>query len=96
MAAAAAALADPALTPSARMLREMAQHHDSSYFHFVQAQSVRHGASLRASPLSAEAAARYARMAEESIEKQQQIEAEDTLPFEEYRQQYLSPERLGA
>ena len=95
LAAAAAALADPALTPSARMLREMAQHHDDSYFHFVQAQSVLHGTSLRASPLNAEVAARYARMAEQSIDAQRLIEAQDTLPFENYRQQYLSPERLG-
>ena len=78
------------------MLREMEQNHQNSYFHFVQAQSVRHGASLRASPLNAEAEARYARMAEQSIAAQQQIEAQDTLPFEEYRRQYLSPERLGA
>jgi len=51
---------------------------------------------LLTSPLTAEVEARYTRMAEKSIEAQRQIEAQDTLPFENYRQQYLSPERLGA
>jgi glutamate--cysteine ligase len=96
LSAAAAALANPALTASARMLREMELHHNNSYFHFVQAQSVLHGRSLLASPLKAEAEARYTRMVEKSIEAQRQIEAQDTLPFENYRQQYLSPEKLGA
>ena len=96
LAAAAAALANPALTPSARMLREMEQHHNNSYFHFVQAQSVQHGRNLLTSPLTAEVEGRYTRMAEQSIEAQRQIEAQDTLPFENYRQQYLSPERLSA
>jgi len=57
---------------------------------------VRHGCDLLTSPLTAEVEARYTRMAEKSIEAQRQIEAQDTLPFENYRQQYLSPERLGA
>jgi glutamate--cysteine ligase len=57
---------------------------------------VLHGRSLLASPLKAEAEARYTRMAEKSIEARRQIEAQDTLPFENYRQQYLSPEKLGA
>ncbi len=95
LSAAAAALANPALTPSARLLQAMAQHHDHSYFHFVQAQSVRHGRHLRTLPLAAEVAARYRRMTEQSVEVQRQIEAQDTIPFEAYRQQYLSPERLG-
>ena len=96
LSAAAAALANPALTPSARMLLEMEQNYNNSYFHFVQAQSVRHGRNLLTSPLTAEVAARYTRMAEQSIEAQRQIEAQDTLSFENYRQQYLSPERLSA
>jgi glutamate--cysteine ligase len=96
LSAAAAALANPALTPSARLLREMEQHHNNSYFHLVQAQSVRHGRNLLTLPLTAEVAARYLRMAEQSVEAQRQIEAQDTLPFENYRQQYLSPERLSA
>lgn len=94
LSAAAAALANPALTPSARMLREMEQNHSNSYFHFVQAQSVRHRRTLLALPLAAEVEARYTRMAAESIEAQGEIEAQDSLPFEIYRLRYLSPEML--
>ena len=38
---------------------------------------------------------RFTRMAQESVDEQRRIEAADTLPFEVYRQQYLSVERLG-
>lgn len=96
LSAAAAALANPALTPSARMLREMEQNHNNSYFHFVQAQSVRQGRNLLTSPLTAAVEARYTRMAGESFAAQRQIEMQDTLPFEIYRQQYLLPEMLSA
>jgi glutamate--cysteine ligase len=34
-------------------------------------------------------------MTEESIEAQKGIEANDTMPFEIYREQYVSPARLG-
>jgi len=95
LAASASALANPALTPSARILREREQNLDQSYFHFSQAQSARHRRTLLA-PLAAEVDARYTRMAVESLAAQRQIEARDTLPFEIYRQQYLSPDRLSA
>jgi glutamate--cysteine ligase len=29
------------------------------------------------------------------VQDQAAVEAADTLPFEQYRQQYVSPERLG-
>ena len=38
---------------------------------------------------------RFARLAAESLDEQKQIEAGDTLPFEEYRKKYLAVERLG-
>ncbi|MDP1718274.1 MAG: glutamate--cysteine ligase, partial [Burkholderiales bacterium] len=95
LSAAAAALENPGLTPSARILREMEQKHDNSYFHFAQAQSVRHRHTLLTMPLAAEVEARHTRLAGESVEAQRQIEAQDTMPFEIYRQQYLSPEMLG-
>ena len=34
-------------------------------------------------------------MTEESIQEQKRIEAADTMPFEIYREQYVSPARLG-
>ncbi|HET8610015.1 MAG TPA: glutamate--cysteine ligase [Burkholderiales bacterium] len=91
-----AALNDAGLTPSARILTEMERHYGNSYFRFVQQQSLRHRDTLRALPLAAETTVHYARMAEQSVDAQRQIEAQDTLPFEDYRQRYLSPETLIA
>jgi glutamate--cysteine ligase len=34
-------------------------------------------------------------LSQESVREQQRIESLDSLPFEIYRQQYTSPERLG-
>jgi len=34
-------------------------------------------------------------MTAESIQEQKRIEAADTMPFEIYREQYVSPSRLG-
>jgi glutamate--cysteine ligase len=45
-------------------------------------------------PLAKDVIERYARIAEGSLVKQRQIEAADSVPFETYRQHYLSPARL--
>ena len=96
LAAAVGALEDPASLPSARMLSEMQQRYEGSYFRFALAYSLRHRSALQAEPFPASAETRFARMAEESIEKQRTIEAADKVPFEQYRQQYLSQESLKA
>jgi len=88
-------LADAALTPSARVLADL-RTHGNSYRDFARAWSARHRASLLAAPLPAEAEARQRRLAAESIQEQRAIEAADTLPFEQFRQRYLAPERLNA
>jgi glutamate--cysteine ligase len=68
----------------------------NTYVHFVLAQSVRHRDAIRNLPFSTELANRFARLAEASLVTQRQIEAADTVPFETYREQYLSPLRLIA
>jgi glutamate--cysteine ligase len=88
------ALDDPSPLPSARVLQSMATD-DDSYVRFVLRQSRQHLATIAALPLSSEEQTRYARMAEDSVAEQRQIEASDSLPFEIFRQRYLSPERLG-
>ena len=45
--------------------------------------------------LPTEAKARYARMAEDSLTAQRKMEAADNVPFETYRQQYLSKDLLS-
>jgi hypothetical protein len=43
-----------------------------------------------------DALTRFESMAAESLQEQRRIEAADTMPFEVYRQRYLSPDRLRA
>jgi glutamate--cysteine ligase len=94
--AAVAALGDADAVPSARLLREMAREYGDSYPRCVLALSQQHAARLRAAPLAPEVEAEYARLAAESHAEQRAIEAADDVPFETWRQRYLSPERLRA
>ena len=89
------AVNDPAVTPSARVLRSMERDHGNSYVRFVLAQSLAHRESLLKLPLSPDIEERFARLAEESLARQRQVEASDTVDFETYRQRYLSPVRLN-
>jgi glutamate--cysteine ligase len=93
--AAGAAIADSSATRSARVMAAIRATEDESYIAFALAQSKRHRRTLEDLPLPAEAAARYARMAEESLAAQSRIEAADSVPFETYRQQYLSRDLLA-
>ena len=95
LAAAVAALDDPASTPSARVLEAMQQNHDGSYLRFVLAQSLQHRIALQSLTLHAEVAERFARLAEVSLAEQRRIEAATKVPFETFRQQYLSSVMLS-
>jgi len=94
LAAAVATLGDPKSLPSARVLQAMARDHDNSYVRFVLALSRLHRRTLMELAFPAEAEQRFARMARETLDEQNRIEAADRVPFETYRQQYLSPELL--
>src|SRR5437879_7085959 len=94
LAAAATAVDHPESLPSARVLAEMRESHGGSYARFGLARSLEHAIALRSEPLPAEIEARFARLAEESIRKQQGIEAADRVDFETYRQKYLSHESM--
>ena len=72
----------------------MARDFGGSYVQFIRAQSAATRSRLLALPWTDAQAARYAAMAAESVAAQQRIEAGDTMPFEQYRQAYLSPDRL--
>jgi len=90
------ALRVPDATPSAQVLAAMSGHYENSYTGFMVAQSRAHRASLLGAELPQDVAERFASMAEESIARQQSIEASDPLPFEDWRRRYLSPEMLRA
>jgi glutamate--cysteine ligase len=86
---------NPDAAPSARVLAAMASDFDSSFLAFTRAQSKQTKAALLALPYSDQLQNRFTKLAQESSAEQRRIEAADSLPFEVYRQQYLSVERLG-
>jgi glutamate--cysteine ligase len=90
-----ALLADPDLLPSARVLAVMDQDHGKSFIAFTRAQSQQTKSKLLGMPFPAALQSKFAAMSEQSVQDQKAIEAADTLPFETYRQQYVSAERLG-
>ena len=90
VAAARAAVADDALTPSARVLAAMARDHDGAYVRFVLAQSAAARRHLLALPWTAADEAHWHQLSEQSLAAQRAYEAADALPFEAYRQAYLA------
>jgi len=93
--AALSALQNPDSLPSARVLAAVEQRHGNSFIGFIRAQSEETRTALLALPFPPEQQAEFERMTEESIQEQKRIEAADTMPFEIYREQYVSPARLG-
>jgi glutamate--cysteine ligase len=69
--------------------------HGNSFVGFVRAQAAQTRETLLTLPFPAEQQAQFERMTQASIEAQERIEASDTMPFEIYREQYVSPARLG-
>lgn len=93
--AAAALLQDPAMLPSARVLSALARDHDNDFIAFTRQQSEQAKAKLLKLPYPAAIQARLEEAARQSVGDQKAVEAADSLPFEAYRQQYISPARLG-
>ena len=94
VAAARLSLQQPDTLPSARVLAVTRQDFESSFVKFVRAQSAQAQQSLLALPFSGELQARFEAMTRDSIAEQRKIEVADTLPFEIYRQEYVSSARL--
>ncbi len=94
LSAAVNAAANPDSLPSARVLSEIQKFHGGSFSRFALAYSQKHRSALLREPLPIELEAGFDGMADESLKRQQMIEAADKLPFEQYRQQYLSPASL--
>jgi glutamate--cysteine ligase len=93
--AARAALHNPDSLPSARVLAAVEKDHGNSFIGFVRAQSEQTRATLLGLPFPAAQQAEFEQMTAESLQEQKRIEAADTMPFEIYREQYVSPARLG-
>ena len=84
----------PDTLPSARVLSALQAGDGCAYTAFVQERSVRAQAELLALPWSPEQQALFEREAQASLDRQRAIEAADTMPFETFRQDYVSAKRL--
>ena len=93
--AAAAALRDASALPSSRVLATMAAAHDNSFVGFSRERSLQTRQVLLGLPWQPAQQARFEAMARKSLEDQKKIEAADTMPFEVFRQNYVSFQRLG-
>jgi glutamate--cysteine ligase len=83
------AIADPGLTPSARILTEMREHGES-FFHFAKRLSTRHRDFFQGRALATGIANDLARQAQQSMLDQAALEASDKLSFDDYLQCYFS------
>jgi glutamate--cysteine ligase len=92
--AAKALLDQPDLLPSARVLAVMEKDHGNSFIAFTRAQSQQTRQKLLALPFPASLQSKFELESAQSVKEQKAIEDADTMPFEAYRQQYISPERL--
>jgi glutamate--cysteine ligase len=84
-----AKLADPDLTPSARILAAMRER-KIPFFRFSMDQGFAHRAHFEALPLSPTEGARFQQEVVDSLAAQQAIEAADELDFDTFLQQYLT------
>jgi glutamate--cysteine ligase len=89
-----ALLRQPDLLPSARVLAVMEKDFDNSFTAFGCAQSRQARAKILSLPFGVAQQAKFEALSRQSVLDQKAIEAADTLPFEAYRQQYVSPQRL--
>ena len=83
------ALIDPERLPSARVLADM-RARGESFLQFAARLSQTHRDAFRRRALAPSTQRRFARLAQESLEKQRQLEASDSLAFGDYLQQYFA------
>ncbi len=83
-----AAVYDPDLTPSARMLAEMRER-DEGFYHHAKRMSEHHYHYYKNHLLAESKVNFFKKSAAESIHRQQQIEAEDSISFDQYLTEYF-------
>ncbi len=84
-----AKIADPDLTPSARMLADMTEHKEE-FYHFALRMSRQHQQWFAERPLEPAELAAFQQTAADSLEKQREIEQGDSISFETFMQQYFA------
>ena len=86
--------AAPGQLPSARALEAITTRYTNSFTAFALAQSHAARDAILALPYPDALCNRFAQLARASADEQARIEASDTMPFELYRREYISPARL--
>jgi glutamate--cysteine ligase len=89
--AAKAGLLDPDSVPSARVLQAVKDQPNGSFVAFVRTQSRLIKETMLNQPLAFDVAQRFEQMAETSLQEQRDMESADSVSFDAYLQQYLSP-----
>ncbi|MDR6728284.1 glutamate--cysteine ligase [Delftia lacustris] len=87
-------LEHPESTPSAHVLGELTGAYGNSFANFTLARSEQARDSLLALPWSQAQQQRFEQWSAQSVQEQRDIEAADTLSFEEWRLRYMAPENL--
>jgi len=80
-------LKDPSLTPSARMLEEMAET-NQTFFRVAMKYATRHREYFLDTPLDRETEAHYQQLARDSLRQQQEIEQRDDRSFDQFLADY--------
>lgn len=86
-----AAVEDPELTPSARIIAEMTAN-EEPFFSFAMRLSRQHRRFFLDHKLPPATVAEFERLAERSLSEQTEMEAADTLPFDEFLRRYFAQE----
>ena len=82
-------IADPDLTPSAKILAEMGDR-EEGFFQFAFRQSLQHQEYFKSNKLTASLTEEMQALSQASIEEQQKIEASDTQDFDQFLAEYLA------
>jgi len=82
-------IADPALTPSARVL-EIMKRQQIPFFHFAMNQSIAHKGYFDEHPLRGSKLEKFRVLADESLARQLQTERDDVVDFESFLKNYLA------
>lgn len=82
-------LRDPSATPSAQILQDLAEQ-NLSFFEFALQQSLSQGEAFKNQPLAEPKNGDFKQMAQQSLADQANLEASDTLSFDDYLADYLA------
>ena len=86
---------NPDRTPSAQVLRELTGQYSNDFIAYTRAHSQAARDELMARPWSDEQQQRYVQLTAKSVAAQRAIEEADDMPFEAWRERYMSVEQLG-